>query len=363
MRILGLMSGTSCDGLDCIDVNLNLDKFYNFEFRINNFSTIKFTQEERLFLSSLRNIDYNSTNEDEARLTRIFINHINSFMNKYNNKYDIIACHGHTVKHIDKVISVQLISPEILYNIYKTPIVYNFRESDIYHGGNGAPLMPFLDYLLFGKSKSNVVTLNIGGISNITYIPTFRNKSNIIGFDTGPGMSLIDKASEIFFGEYIDRDSVYSRKGEINKILLNELMKIDYIYQAPPKSTDINEFGYTLINSIINKFSSISSFDIIRTLVQFTIDSIQLNIDKFIKTDDFKLVYSGGGTEHPIISNWLNNMPCTTESISSYGIDSSIKESLLMASLGCSRVKEIPSNIPTVTGAKKCILLGDIYEK
>ena len=363
MRILGLMSGTSCDGLDCIDVNLNLDKFYNFEFKINNFSTIKYTQEERFFLSSLKNIDYDSTNEDEGRLSRIFINHINSFMNKYNNRYDIIACHGHTVKHIDKVISIQLISPEMLYDIYKIPIVYNFRESDIYHGGNGAPLMPFLDYLLFGRSKANVVTLNIGGISNITYIPSSGDRSKIIGFDTGPGMSLIDKASEIFFGESIDRDSVYSRKGEVNKILLNELMKIDYIFQVPPKSTDSNEFGYKLIDTITNKFSSMSSFDMIRTLVQFTIDSIQFNIDKFIKGDDFKLIYSGGGTEHPIILTWLNNMSCTTESISNYGIDSSIKESLLMASLGYSRVEKIPNNMPSVTGAKEYILLGDIYER
>ena len=363
MRILGLMSGTSCDGLDCIDVNLNLDKFYNFEFKINNFSTFEYTQEEKLFLSSLRDTNYNSTNEDEDRLSKIFINHINSFMNKYNDRYDLIACHGHTVKHIDKVISIQLISPEMLYNIYKTPIVYNFRESDISHGGNGAPLMPFLDYLLFASSKANIVTLNIGGISNVTYIPNSGNKSKIIGFDTGPGMSLIDKASEIFFGESIDRDSVYSKKGKVNKILLNELMKIDYIFKVPPKSTDSNEFGYALINNIINKFSRISSFDIIRTLVQFTIDSIQFNINKYIKSNDFKLVYSGGGTEHPIISTWLNNMTCITESISSYGIDSSIKESLLMASLGYSRVKKIPNNMPSVTGAKEYILLGDIYER
>ena len=199
MRILGLMSGTSCDGLDCIDVNLNLDKSYNFEFKINYFSTIKYTQQERLFLSSLRDASYNSTNEDKDKLTRIFIDHINSFMNKHNSRYDIIACHGHTVKHIDKVISIQLISPEMLYNIYKIPIVYNFRESDIYHGGSGAPLMPFLDYLLFRRSKASIVTLNIGGISNITYIPSSGNKSKIIGFDTGPGMSLIDKGSERFF--------------------------------------------------------------------------------------------------------------------------------------------------------------------
>jgi anhydro-N-acetylmuramic acid kinase len=256
-----------------------------------------------------------------------------------------------------------LISPEILYNIYKIPIVYNFRESDIYHGGSGAPLMPFLDYLLFRRSKANIVTLNIGGISNITYIPSSGNKSKIIGFDTGPGMSLIDKGSEIFFGKSIDRDAVYSSKGEINKILLNELMKTDYIFKIPPKSTDSNEFGYPLIDSIINRFNSISSFDVIRTLVQFTIDSIQLNIDKFIKVNDFKLVYSGGGTDHPIILNWLDNMPCITESISKYSIDSSIKESLLMASLGCSRIKKIPSNIPSVTGAKKYISLGDIYER
>ena len=139
-------------------------------------------------------------------------------------------------------------------------------------------------------------------------------------------------------------------------------MKNNYIKKTPPKSTDIDEFGYMIINKIKDEYGNISSFDIIRTLVQFTIDSIKLNIDNFIKTNSFRLVYSGGGTEHPIVLDWLNSMPYVTESISKYGIDSSIKESLLMASLGIAKINNIPSNMPSVTGAINNIVLGDIYE-
>ena len=190
MRVLGIMSGTSCDGLDLCDADIYIDLFYKLKFNINSFDTIPFTDSEKSQLLSSRDIGKNELSKIETQITEIFIDKINSFMGTTN--FDIISCHGHTVKHIDRVLSIQLLDYKLLYEIFKKPIVYDFRSRDILHSGTGAPLMPLLDWLLFSDQDRDVITLNIGGISNISYIPRNNNRNQVVGFDTGPGMSLIE---------------------------------------------------------------------------------------------------------------------------------------------------------------------------
>ena len=199
MNILGLMSGNSCDGLDCCDVDINIDHNYQLKYKINKFSIEPYTSSEKSFLLSLRENEQYKIKKNKTILTEIYLNKINQFTKC--EKFQYIACHGQTVHHIDKVISVQLLDYKLLYNTYNKPIIHNFRENDIKNGGNGAPLMPFLDWLLFLNTNENIVTLNIGRISNVTYIPKDRNRDKILGFDVGPGMNLVDKASKIFFNE------------------------------------------------------------------------------------------------------------------------------------------------------------------
>ena len=360
MRILGIMSGTSSDGLDCCDVEIDIDSNYNFKFHIHSFSTIPFSQSEKLFLLSCREQDYRSSNL-AGQITELFIEKIEKFTNNLN--FDIVACHGHTVKHIDRVLSIQLIDQELLYKKFKVPIIYNFRSNDISHSGTGAPLMPFLDWLLFSDFDSEILTLNIGGISNITYIPKNKSRDKVIGFDTGPGMSLIDKAVTKIFNEPYDIDGKYSKKGEIDSDLLMDLMNNPYINKKPPKSTDTKDFGVELLNEIISKNKDLNSYNLIRTLIQFTVDSIHYNIINFINLTDMncELVYSGGGTEHPTILDGLIRKKININPISKYGVDSSIKEALLIALLGACRILNLNSNMTSVTGASSYCILGDIY--
>ena len=362
MHILGIMSGTSCDGLDCCDVNIKIDSHYNLKFDINNFSTLPFSDSEKSFLLSVRD----KVNQDlriETQITDLFIKKIEKFTSSFN--FDIIACHGHTVKHIDRVISVQLLDFKLLYKKFKIPITYNFRANDILHSGTGAPLMPFLDWLLFSNIDKEIITLNIGGISNITYLSKNKKREEVIGFDTGPGMSLVDKAVNKLFGNSYDIDGIFSKKGKINYNLLNHLMKHDFIIKIPPKSTDIEEFGSILLEQIISKSKSIDSYDIIRTLIQFTVDSINYNIIKFINLKDinYELVYSGGGTDNPVVLESLMKNNLNINSISKYGIDVSIKEALLIAVLGACRKLNLYANMPSVTGASSHCILGDIYSE
>jgi len=361
MNILGIMSGNSCDGLDCCDVDVNINSDYQLKYKINKFSTLLYTDSEKLFLHSLRENEKYKMKKHETELTKIYLKKINEFSNL--KKFNYISCHGQTVHHIDRVISIQLFDHEFFFNGCNIPVIYNFRENDIKNSGNGAPLMPFLDWLLFSDTRKHIVTLNIGGVSNISYIPKNKQKNKVLGFDTGPGMCLIDMACRLFFNARYDVDALYSSRGKVNTNFLNQLLDLSCIKKTPPKSMDIMDFGDNIIDDIIKSNPRVSNYDIIRTFVEFSIESIDYNISNFIKLNkyDFELICSGGGIEHPLIKEGLIERGYKISSISSYGVDPSIKEALLIAILGACKVMNINSNMPSVTGAKKNVVLGEIY--
>ena len=140
-----------------------------------------------------------------------------------------------------------------MYKEYGVPVIYNFRQADIDVGGNGAPLMPFLDWLLFKGSRENTITLNLGGVANISFIPASGNRKDVMGFDTGPGMALMDETCRELYGVDMDQDGLITALGNVNVELLQELMKCEYINQPPPKSTGRNEFGSYMVKKIIQE--------------------------------------------------------------------------------------------------------------
>ena len=361
MNILGVMSGNSCDGLDLCDVDIEIDSSYNLSYKIKNYSTIPFLEDEKKFIHSIRENEKYKIKENETKLTTIFINKIRMFSSLEH--LDYISCHGQTVSHIDKVSSLQLFDAKLCYDSLGIPVIYNFRDNDIMNGGNGAPLMPFLDWLLFSDSSKDIVTLNVGGISNISHIPKSKLKDEVRGFDTGPGMCLVDMACRKLFNSSYDHDSKFSNQGLVDKKLLNELLDLPLVKKNPPKSMDINDFGEDIISQISISNSKLNNYDILRTLVEFTVESIHYNIYNFIKLDrrKFDLVISGGGTDHPLVRQGFIRRGYEVKSVSKFGIDSSAKEAFLMALLGASRAINLKSNIPTVTGACKYVTLGEIY--
>ena len=355
------MSGTSCDGLDCCDVDIDIDIDYNFKYKINKFSTISYTESEKGFIHSLRINDNYKLRNNEQRLTEIYIDKIDQFIDV--NDFDCIACHGQTVQHIDKVISIQLLDSKLLFDTYKIPIISNFREQDIKNGGNGAPLMPFLDWLLFKNMNNNIITLNIGGISNITFLSENGSRDEVVGFDVGPGMSLVDKASKLFYNKNYDCDAELSIKGSVDNKILEHLMSLSYLKMFPPKSTDVTYFGETLLKDIIDNNPKVKAEDIIRTLVQYTVECIRYSIEKYIKLNnkEFILIGSGGGVEHPIVVEELLNFGYKFRLVSAYSIHPSNKEALLIATMGACKVLNLTNNMPSVTGSNTYITLGDIY--
>ncbi len=364
LTIVGLMSGTSMDGIDCCIAKIEIDKDLNLKYKIIANQSFNFNSKIRKKIKKFIGQTHSSKiKEINDYVGQVYLELTKEFLLLYD--FDAIAIHGQTIHHIDKLRSIQVCDPSYLASFFKVPIVYNFRQNDIEDGGNGAPLMPFLDSLLFKKSKSSILTINLGGIANVCYVPKDMKRHNVLGFDTGPGMSLIDEYVFKVWRDNCDYNGKYSSNGKINDPLLDYLIdKSAFIFKIPPKSTSRENFGLSFLEQVIDSNDMLDPADILRTLVKFTSISIKLNVDNFIKNkfEIGNLLISGGGANHPLLMDDIKkDLDIPSLNIIDYGIESKFKESFLMAVLGYAKIKSIKSNIPSVTGAKRNIVLGRLY--
>mgnify|MGYP002843477089 CR=1 FL=1 len=352
------------DSLDCGIFDVSLSAKYILDWKCIKFYTFPFPEDIRIFLEKAQNIKNNDIPKIDKELGFILYNYIKNVL--ITNRVDLIALHGHTIKHKDGDYSIQVGSPKYIYKNFKIPLVYNFRKADIESGGNGAPLMPFLDWLIFKNNKHNIITLNLGGVANISYVPIKGHRKDVLGFDTGPGMGLIDEACRIYLNKNLDMDGEIANCGKIDRSLLNQLLSHPYILKTPPKSTGRDIFGSKLIKNIQAKYIDIRIEDLLRTLCFFTAKTISRNLKYFIninKNNDI-LVISGGGVKHPVVMNDIHELVKVNkiELSDKYGISSKMKECLLMAILGVAKIKNISANMSSVTGSNGEIVLGEIYK-
>jgi len=365
MKVLGLMSGTSMDGLDCCYVDISINKNYDLRYKIIDFETFQFNDEIRILIkSSIGSHDDILLNDCSNKLGYTFLEIVKLFVK--NNEFDLISMHGQTVRHLSKIESVQIGNPKNLFDYYKKPVIYNFREKDILLGGNGAPLVPYLDWLLYKNSKKNIITLNVGGIANITLLPKESRRDDVIGFDTGPGMCLIDSYVSLIWYKNFDVNGELAKVGNINFTMLDYLMNDQYVKSPYPKSISTEYYDINFLNSLISKFDHIEKHVFLRTLVRFTALSIYKNVEFFIKDNkDYNLILSGGGIHNLILIADLEDLFIKNKIINSYNfnnIDKDIKEGLLMAVMGYSKYHNLYNNMPSVTGASKYESYGTIYE-
>ena len=364
-KILGLMSGTSMDGLDCCYCKISINSNYEFDYNIIDFKTFSYSNEVKEIIKKARKRPFDSQKYDDI-LGKIFSEIAIDFLR--GRSVDLVGNHGQTILHIDKKKTMQIGNPVYLLKALNVPIVYNFREKDILAGGNGAPLMPFLDWLLFKNFNKNTYTLNIGGISNLSKITKNIERSKVIGFDSGPGMCLIDEFVKKVWNKNMDFDSQLSSRGKIIKKIENDLLQNAYILKKPPKSTDRKDFGEEMIDRILLQYNNYSPFDILRTLVSFTAKSICINLKKYLKFNGLNCNFyiNGGGFHHSILINDLKDQLLINSfsKLEDLNISEDNKEALLIAVLTLCRFLNLPANMSSVTGSKGDIVLGDIlYSK
>lgn len=381
LKIIGLMSGTSCDGLDIALIEIN-ESGINTKFKFIAGKSVSYSIKQKNTIKrviSSEIISLKNISQLNFYLPQIWSDMIDSFLKENNlnsSQIDLIGSHGQTIWHqpektefADKSISstLQLGDPSVLAQLTGITTVGDFRVADIALDGQGAPLIPYFDWIYFSQFEVNILSVNIGGISNFTFIPKSGKINNVMAFDCGPGNILIDGAIQQLFDKPFDKDGRIASEGRFSEKLFDFIKSNDkFVELKPPKSTGREQYDETLLNSIL-KFSidnQINKNDIINTLSKYTAYSIYKNYELFIAQQSHidEIVIAGGGAHNKFIMQQLEECfsSIIVKPISDYAIDIDLKEAIGFAVLANETINENPSNIPQVTGARKPAILGKI---
>jgi anhydro-N-acetylmuramic acid kinase len=283
---------------------------------------------------------------------------------------DLIASHGQTIWHdpIGKNISgrtiqstFQIGEPSIIAARTGITIVADFRPADMAHGGQGAPLVSYPDWILFGDPNITRTVQNIGGIANVTYLPAGGDIDDVIAFDTGPGNMLIDAAVDRLFGLPFDKNGDIASHGHINESLLSRLMSNPFFDTPPSKSTGRELFGTQFLDDLL-KNTNVKAEDIVATLTAFTARTIADQYKRWLPQMPDEVILGGGGAHNRTLWKMLEKKlsPARFRTHEEFRIPGDAKEAIAFAILGSETIRGVPSNVPSATGASKRVVLGKI---
>jgi anhydro-N-acetylmuramic acid kinase len=351
------MSGTSLDGIDVAIVDI----------RGHNVETIGFTStpypaKVRAAILGVSNCPTHTASISRLnfQLAELYARAVLAAVKRYG-PVELIGCHGQTVFHEGRSNTLQLGQPAVLAERTGVPVVSDFRSRDIAAGGQGAPLVPFVDYLLFRHPRRTRVALNIGGIANITVIPPACAPENVTAFDTGPGNMVIDTLAREFSAGKLncDRGGKIAASGNVDRPLLDALLRDAYYRRKPPKSAGREQYGVEFIARLRQSGAPLP--DLIATATVLTAATIALAVQRFV-TGPADLIAAGGGTHNPqIMAHLAGFLPSVGIATSTdHGIDADAKEAIAFAILAHETWRRKPSNLPSATGARKPVVLGSI---
>lgn len=367
--IISMMSGTSVDSVDACLVNI----YEDLTFKVIDSYSLEYSNDVRTKILELANNigDVKDVCFMNFVVGELFAQAANSLIEKAKIKkedVDFISTHGQTIFHMPEQNKIGAIETGSTLQIGDISVISqrtgittigDFRPKDIAAGGQGAPLVPFADRLLFGNDKNRLIQ-NIGGISNVTVL---SNDCEIFAFDNGVGNMLIDYFANKLFGVPFDRNGNLAAQGIVNERWLNELLKEPYYNIIPPKSTGRELFNDNYAEKIY-KTAPQNKFDVMATVTNLTARVISDSYNNFIfpKTRIDEVVLGGGGafnlTLKKYLSEYLPNIPVKTHN--DYNIPDKLKECIAFAYLGYFTYIKKPNNLPSCTGAKVPVVMGKI---
>lgn len=380
MKVVGLMSGTSADGVDVALCQIE-GSGRGVRIRLLAFRTFPYSQAEREALLALvrpGDADAERLCAAHAWLGACFAKAVQGICQSVSvacEEMDLIACHGHTVWHQPGQTdfagtpvrgTLQIGDPAVLAEALGCPVVSDFRAADMAAGGQGAPLVTYLDWAMLSHAERSRACQNLGGIGNVTFLPAGGAVEQVIAFDTGPGNALIDEAARHFSGGSLpfDRDGAMAARGRVNHSLLSELLAHPYLAQRPPKSTGREEFGAPFFRQFQERseWTSLPPDDFLATLTAFTARSVAEAYRAFLPGYPDEVIVSGGGAENPTLLRMLGNeLPGVLIARSDqFGVSSEAKEAIAFALLGAETLRGVPSNVPSATGARGPRVLGRV---
>lgn len=369
MKCVGLMSGTSADGVDAALIEIE----ESAPPKLLCFITLPIPDDlrQRLFACST------SANTVEIcqlnfLLGELFAEATLGVIRKTDlnpEQIDLIGSHGQTICHLPPQQGIigstlQIAEPSVIAQKTGICTVADFRGADMAVGGQGAPLLPILHHRLFSVPDKNIGVVNIGGISNITYLPGSMNENEVMAFDTGPGNMIIDALTQKLFDCPYDKNGSLASQGKTNPTLLYELLQHPYLTRKPPKSTGREEFGIAFTEYLVQRANElkISHPDLLHTATEFTARSVAGNCRSFLPDNIDRLWICGGGVRNSLLMGLLQKVfsPVPVKSSSNCGIDPDALEAMGFAYLAYRTIQGLPGNLPSVTGAKQAVVLGKI---
>jgi anhydro-N-acetylmuramic acid kinase len=382
MLVLGLMSGTSADGIDIALASIS-GAPPHLHAKLLGHTSNKFPtalRKEILRVAEQHPITAGELSQLNFRLGEVFAEAALAACRAFRvspKRIALIGSHGQTIFHQGKPVpylgrpttsTLQIGEPSIIAARTGITTVGDFRPADIALGGQGAPLVPYADYVLYRHEKLGRVSLNLGGIANVTVIPAAAKPEQIFAFDTGPANMLIDALVAHFSHgrKRFDKDARIAQTGRSIPALLNELMRDPYLKLAPPKSTGREYYGQAYLKKVLalgNKHRA-KSADLIRAATIFTALSVVDALNRFVlpKTKIHQLIVSGGGSRNPLLLVQLSAALGSIEILpsSSFGIPEDAKEAFAFALLAYETFHGRPGNLPSATGARGPAILGKI---
>lgn len=360
---IGLMSGTSVDGIDAALVNIDnkLDCIATYSAPFD-----AITRNEILDACTGKHTNAKQVSGLDQKLAHHYAKTVEQLLARSKlNPSDICAIgnHGQTINHAPDAsppLSLQIGNAQILADLSGIKVVSDFRSADLTVGGQGAPLAPAFHNAVFRSIEESRIVLNLGGIANISVLPKDIN-SHVIGFDTGPANGLMDCWAHQHLGKRFDENGNWASSGTVIQPLLNKMLADSYFKKAPPKSTGRELFNTQWLTKILQEFTDLNSRDVQATLCELSAASIASDI-RHCATHCQTLILCGGGTHNnTLIKRLQDKLPeITIRNSAEYGVDPDFVEATAFAWLAHRRINNLDGNLPSVTGASKEVVLGEI---
>jgi len=378
MYCIGLMSGTSLDGVDVALVDIENSGFET-KVKLIKFNTYEMPSDIKAEIKKACSIEDSSVElicSLNFKLGYLFSKAVGEICKEariYLKDINFVASHGQTIYHIPKEkgssipSTLQIGEPSIIAYENNVKVISNFRTMDMAAKGEGAPLVPYSEYILYGGRGETIAFQNIGGIGNVTVIPAKKKIDDIFAFDTGPGNMIIDEVCSRLFNVSYDKDGEIAQSGNINEVMLKKLMEHPYLNRKPPKTTGREDFGEDFVKNLLEEFKGIKPEDIVTTVTAFTAFSIVDSYKRFIlpKVKLDKVLIAGGGAHNKtlmkLIKEGLKGIDVFTQD--EIGFSSDAKEAIAFAILGNETLNNKPSNVASATGARRSVILGNITMK
>lgn len=381
MTVAGVMSGTSADGIDVAVVRIAPGRLRP-KLTLLAHEGFRFAPTLRRAILAAMNARDTSTAELARlnwRLGIAYADAVAATIERHEIKLDLVGCHGQTIYHQGRAqkytgksfaCTWQIGEAQAIAAAVGAPVVSNFRPADMFAGGQGAPLVPRLDYVLFADQRRGRVLQNIGGIANLTAIPAAAQPQDLVAFDTGPGNMTIDLLVQQLFGKPYDRNGAIAATGAVLRPVLAELLRNPYFALKPPRTAGREQFGREYAAKLLaacKKYSQ-QPQDAIATATALTAETIVQSYRRFahrkMKNARVDYIVSGGGARNAslmaMLAKRLEPFGCELATSDDFGLPVEAKEAAAFALLAWQTWHRFPGNVPAATGATRPTILGQV---